>query len=234
MGASTVVRKRSPKKTRRRPRLQKEGQAVFEEALGERERERLSDVINRLIAVNFLVRDKERERYAIIRRERDRLERFFRFLGWDFIIDESHEVVFVAPPGAALRRNFNREETIWLLILRLIYEEKRHALLLSRQPVVTLAEIRAKYETFRLPLPGRTALERLVRLVRGYQLLDPLDGEGLTDDSRYVLHHTWLYAVDTQEILALQEKIARFSQSTDREGETGEGDDEEDAADRAE
>ncbi|WP_018131864.1 DUF4194 domain-containing protein [Effusibacillus pohliae] len=178
--------------------------------LSELEQERVRSVINRLIAVNFLVKERERETYLTIRRHRAELERFFQFLGWDLVVDERHECVFLHAPDSRLRRGLNRDQSIWLLTLRLIYEEKRQSLSLSEFPMTTTHEIRGKYETFRIPWLNRTQLEKMVQLCTRYHLLEPLDSDIRSDECRFRLFHTWIYVVDTDELQTIRGKIERY------------------------
>ncbi|MBA4601533.1 DUF4194 domain-containing protein [Thermoactinomyces sp. AMNI-1] len=186
--------------------------------LSELEQERVRAVINRLIAVNFLVKEKERESYMLIRRHRQALEQFFRFLSWDLIVDERHECVFLYASNNGLRRSLSRDESIWLLILRLIYEEKRQGLSLSEFPITTIHEIRSKYETFRFSWLKRTNLEKMVKLCEKYYLADTLDSDIRSDECRLRLFHTWLYVIDVDQLQTIHEKIRRYGENG-QEGE---------------
>jgi hypothetical protein len=181
-------------------------------ALGESDKQKMGAVLNRLLANNLLVKERDRETYMFLRRNREAAQAFFRFLQWEFILDDRHEVVFVQGPDSAIRRAFNRDETIWMLILRLIYQEKREALSLSEFPVATLYEIRSKYDTFRLPWINMTTLDRLVKLCARQQLLDALDDDIRSDDCRFRLFHSWIYFIDMDEVRALAERIERYRQ----------------------
>ncbi|MZP30658.1 DUF4194 domain-containing protein [Heliobacterium undosum] len=180
------------------------------ENLGEQDRERLRDVINRLMAVNFLLKELERERYALARRLRPQLEEFFKFLGWEITFDERHECIAVASPEGFHRRPLSREESIWLLVLRLIYQEKRQSLTLSDYPMTNLNEIRAKYETFRLPLFTKSRLVDLVRLGVHYKLMDALDEDVRADNCRFRLFHSLQHAIDGEVLETLHGKIMRY------------------------
>lgn len=178
--------------------------------LSESEREKVSTAINRLLAVNFAAKEKDRETYMIVRRHRDAVERFFRFLKWSLVVDERHECIFVQAADGGMRARLNRDQSIWLLVLRLLYQEKRQTLSLSEFPMTTTFEIRSKYETFRLPWLNRTNLEQNVRLCSRYQLMDALDDDVRVDDCRYRLFHTWQYAVQADELVTVQEKLRHY------------------------
>lgn len=184
--------------------------------LGEQEQERIRNAIKRLLTANFLVREKDREMYAVMRRHHDSLKQYFTFLGWEFVLDDRHECVYVHIPDRGLRQALDRDLSIWVLVLRFLYQEKRQELSISTVPMVTVHEIRSKYEAFRLPWLKKTKLERAVRLCVRYHLADVLDADIRADDCRIALYHTWLYVVDTEELDVIREKIERYGVSEDR------------------
>ncbi|MFH5181600.1 DUF4194 domain-containing protein [Paenibacillus sp. TAB 01] len=188
---------------------------MFQE-LADSERVRLREAINRLLEVNLLVKDKEREMYAVIRRNRAELSAYFQFLGWELTVDERHECVYLHIQDSRLRRRLDRDHTVWLLVLRLLYEEKRQGLTLSDYPMVTLYDIRSKYETFRLEWINRSVLDKLIRLCIQFQLLETLDNDNRTDDARFKLFHTWMYVIQVDEIKQLTERLERYE--TGQEG----------------
>lgn len=182
---------------------------MFQE-LADSERVRLREAINRLLEVNLLVKDKEREMYAVIRRNHAELSVYFQFLGWELTVDERHECVYLHIKDSRLRRRLDRDHTVWLLVLRLLYEEKRQGLTLSDYPMVTLYDIRSKYETFRLEWINRSVLDKLIRLCIQFQLLETLDNDTRTDDARFKLFHTWMYVIQVDEIKQLTERLERY------------------------
>lgn len=76
--------------------------------------------------------------------------------------------------------------------------------------MITLYEIRSKYETFRLEWVNRTALDRLVRLCVQAQLIEPLDSDIRSDDARFKLFHTWIYMIQTDEMQSLLDKLELY------------------------
>ncbi|HEY8528455.1 MAG TPA: DUF4194 domain-containing protein [Paenibacillaceae bacterium] len=183
---------------------------VLLESLGESEKAKIAAAINRLLAQNIFIREKDRETYTLIRRNREAVHAFFRFLGWEFILDERHEVIFVQAPDPSFRRPLTRDETLWMLVLRLIYQEKRESLTLTEFPMTTLYEIRSKYETFRLPWVNVTTLERVVRLCVRYHLMDALDSDLRSDDCRFRLFHSWIYLIPMEDVKAFTERIRQY------------------------
>ncbi len=188
-------------------------------SVSESEQKELQDVINKLISTNFLVKELDRASYYLASRHKEKLEEFFQFLGWDFVIDDRHETIFVSSQKGSHRKRLSREESIWMLVLRIIYQEKREGLSLSEFPVTTLYEIRAKYETFRLPSFTKSKVSDYIRLCTSYQLLDPIDSDWHSDDCRFRMFHSWLHMIDGESIQQLNQKILRYEVGTGEEDE---------------
>jgi hypothetical protein len=188
-------------------------------SVSEIEQKELQDIINKLISTNFLVKELDRASYYLANRHKEKLEGFFQFLGWDFVIDDRHETIFVSSPKGSHRKKLSREESIWMLVLRIIYQEKREGLSLLEFPIITLYEIRAKYETFRLPNFTKSKVSDYIRLCISYQLLEPIDIEWHSDDCRFRMFHSWLYMIDGESIHLLNQKILRYEMETGEEDE---------------
>lgn len=178
------------------------------------EREKVIDVINYLFAINFLIPITERGKYFTARKYQEYLQRFFCSFGWEFRCDTQNEVVFVNSPDAVHRRHLKLEESTWLLVLRLLYEEKRGELNWAECPVATLAEIRTKYEAFNLPLfEGRNKgkLKELVTLFKRYNLMDQLDEDINSEDCKFRLFHSLIYAVPADEAKVINNRIQKYA-----------------------
>ena len=178
--------------------------------LSESEQGKARDIIHRLLETNILVKDKDREGYMAARRYRQQLESYFGFLGWELTVDERHECGLLYIPNAGLRKRLDREQTLWLLVLRVLYEEKRSGLSLSEYPMITLYDIRSKYETFRIEWVNKTSLDKLIRLTIQSQLINPLDDDYRSDDARFKLYHSWMYVIQAEELHQLTDRLARY------------------------
>lgn len=178
------------------------------------EKEKVMEVINYLLGTNFLISATERQKYFIARKYENYLQKFFQSFGWTFRCDTQNEVVFVTSPDAVHRRQLKLEESTWLLVLRLIYEEKRGELTWSECPVTTLAEIRSKYEAFNLSLfEGRNKgkLKDLVSLCKRYNLIDQLDDEINLEDCRFQLFHSLMYAIPSDGCESVKNRIRAYT-----------------------
>ena len=188
------------------------------ELLNEEERIRIRNVIQSLLSCNFLTREHDAALYIAARRYREELSEYFQVIGWEFRVDERYEIVWLLSTGMAHRRALTMEESIWLLVLRLIYEEKRTGLSLSTFPMATLAEIHAKYLALHLPELKKTALQRLTQLSKQYRLADVLDRE-LSEEARIRLFHTLALAVDGEELSDLHKRLEIYRQRKEDDDE---------------
>jgi len=180
--------------------------------LSENEKVQVRQIINRLLSANILVKEREPELYQKARRHKAILDDFFKTLGWTFILDDRHDCAFVHSPENAHRLRLTRDDSIWLLILRLFYQEKRSELALSSFPIVSLHEIRAKYATFQIPFVNKTRLQELIKLGIAYKLIHPIDNDLRSDDCRFTLYHSLLHAVNSEQVEELYQRIARYAQ----------------------
>ncbi|MFD2172046.1 DUF4194 domain-containing protein [Tumebacillus lipolyticus] len=185
--------------------------------LSDLEQEKIKELINQLLGVNFLRKEVDRDKYLLAKRHKDALESYFKFLGWNFVLDDRNECIAVISPKADHRRHLKRDESIFLLVLRLLYQEKRQSLSLSDHPLITLHDIRSKYETFRLPFVKQTLLKQMVSMFKRYQLIDSLSTDVTSDDSKFHLFHTLLHAIDNKQLSTVEEMLKRYNFE---EGET--------------
>ena len=188
------------------------------EELNEEERVRIRSVIQSLLACNFLTREHDAALYIAARRYREHLVEYFQVIGWEFRVDERYEIVWLLSTGMAHRRALTMEESIWLLVLRLLYEEKRTGLNLSEFPMTTVAEIRAKYLALDMLDLKKTTLLRLTQLAKQYRLADVLDRE-LSEEARIRLFHTLALAVDGEELSDLYRRLETYRQRREENDE---------------
>lgn len=98
--------------------------------------------------------------------------------------------------------------TLYLLVLKLIYDEQMERVSTSINVYTTLREIHEKLGGYRLfkKQPAPTDIRRTVTLLKKYQILEPLDLlEDLNSDSRMIIYpcvNVVLMGDDARELLA--------------------------------
>ena len=108
--------------------------------------------------------------------------------------------------------------TLYLLVLKLIYDEQMESVSTSVNVYTTLREIHEKLGNYRLfkKQPSPTDIRRAVTLLKKYQILDPLDLlEDLNSESRMIIYpciNVVLMGDDARQLLAF------FDESAEDEG----------------
>ncbi len=137
------------------------------------------ELANYLLNHCFIIGNLEttREKYYLITNNEEELQAIFRPLGYSIVINRNLRVAQLVNLHELGRVEFQKYETILLLILRLLYVEKRESLSVSEQLVlVTVEEIEAEYNKLNLPKKlDRRTLEAALRTFKKYNLAIMLD-----------------------------------------------------------
>lgn len=136
-----------------------------------------AEAVRRLLAEGLIWRGDEGDAraYALLLRRRELIAEYLQVAGWELRHDERAQVFHAAHRDGAHRRRLSRDTTVWLLLLRLIYAEKRERveLSLTRFPTVTVAEVAQRYAEF---FPGqavrkKTSLDEALRTLQALKLI---------------------------------------------------------------
>lgn len=136
-----------------------------------------AEAVRRLLAEGLLWRGDEDDTraYAFLLRRRELLAEYLQVAGWELRHDERAQVFQAVHRDGAHHRRLSRDTTVWLLLLRLIYAEKRERveLSLTRYPTVTVGEVAQRYAAF---FPGqavrkKTSLDEALRTLQALKLI---------------------------------------------------------------
>jgi hypothetical protein len=187
--------------------------------LSPNEQAQFAEAIRRLLADGLIWREEESERriYHFIARRASSIRDYLSVVGWELRHDERLGIFQVTHSEGAHRRRLNRDTTIWLLLLRLIYAEKRERLevTLTRYPVVAIGAISQRYSEF---FPGQTvrkrgSLEDALRTLHDLKLVRAAGGGAprINDTENLIeLLPTLEAVVPAGEISALAEKLREY------------------------
>lgn len=113
------------------------------------EQEQFADAIQILLRDGIIWRDHPHDQrvYAFLAKRRGLISSYLRVGGWDLHHHPSLAIFQVVHRDHAHRRILTIEATIWLLLLRLIYTEKRldRTPLLTTYPTISLFELRQRH-----------------------------------------------------------------------------------------
>lgn len=209
---------------------------MFEELMESvAEREKFRVAANKLLNQCFLLKKKEdtRKDYIYVRENMILFGQYFDFLGYKVRINEDQGVIALVGDYETGRLQLTKIESIVLLILRLLYIEKRKEISSSYEDVVVLMEeIREKYSLLKIkskPVMDKGMEKRMISLFRKYNIIKNLDADVNQADTRIVIYPSVLMAVtvdDINELYALTDKkikeYVNLHDSDENDGETGE------------
>lgn len=201
--------------------------------LASSEQAQLAQAVRRLLADGLIWREHEEDRqtYGFLLRRRELVADYLAVGGWELRHEERVSAFHVVHREGAHRRHLSREVTVWLLLLRLIYAEKRERLevSLTRYPVVDVGAVAQRYAEF---FPGQNVRKRssLADALRSFQALKLVRAAGGGSiragqtDQMIELLPTLEIVVPAASVAALAERLRAYDRAAPERG--GGGDDE--------
>ncbi len=137
------------------------------------------EIANYLLNNCFLIGnvDSMKEKYYYVVNHEESFRQIFQPIGYTLAIHRNLRVVQLVNNHGTGRLALKKYESIFLLIFRLMYVEKRESLSTSEERVmVTVEEIQKEYEKLNLPRKfDRALLEDSLRNIKRYNLVQPID-----------------------------------------------------------
>lgn len=177
------------------------------------ERDIFRKAIHRLFAGSFVlrcIRDEE-EMYSFIVRNRAVFDAYCECAGWTLRVDEPLGVVSWKGPSPA-RFILTRDETVMLVIARLLYEEKKGEISLLEYPALRAENFLERYRTLTGIQLKKTRFSDLIRRLQSLRLVR-MEGSELTSDTMIAIYPSIALALDSSAVNSLHEKITRDSET---------------------
>lgn len=152
-------------------------------ALTDAEYDLFRKAVRSLLAHSFIVRGhrKDGHLYDFSIRNIGLLEAWFSCADIDLVRDEGLGVI-ACRTGSEMRARLSRDETCALLVLRLVFEEKRKELSLAAFPAITVFDFLQRYKALTDRDLAKTRLAELLKRLAAYRLIglpqDTIDPEG--------------------------------------------------------
>ena len=187
----------------------------YYDLLNEEEQDDMRDLIQLLLRQTFLLERKYDRRagrmvpvreYRFADRHLDFLKEYFRIAGIT-LRQNVHMGLIYIQEEALWGEKLSRLATIYILILKILYDEQMASVSSSNHVVVTLGMINGKAGDFHIltGMPSPTEMRKTIALLKKYQILEPLDVmEELDENSRMVIYpciNTVLVGDDVRELL---------------------------------
>lgn len=201
----------------------------YYEQLNAEEKEEITEIIQMLYRQTFILErkyDKRTGRLQYVKEFRACMKhlefiRSYLAIGGIRLCDNAHMGLIYIQSEQTWGEKLPKLATIYLLLLKLIYDEQMASASSSTNVVTTLGALNGKAGEFRVlrGLPSPTEMRRAIALLKKYQIVDPLDVlEELNENTRMVIYpciHAVLLGDDIRELLDT------FSEE-ERSGEDGE------------
>lgn len=198
----------------------------FEQLIPE-EQESITEVIQTLFRQTFLLERKFDRRlgrmqytqeYRVCSKHFEFLKLYFAAAG--ISLHENVHMGLIYIQGETLwGEKLPRLATIYLLILKLIYDEQMASVSSSSHIVTTLGAINGRAGEFRVlrTLPSPTEIRRTVALLKRYQVIEPLDVlEELNESTRLVIYPSIHAVLSGDDIRALLQTFGEADERQER------------------
>ncbi|MGN0371312.1 MAG: DUF4194 domain-containing protein [Enterocloster sp.] len=145
--------------------------------------------------------------YRILSRHLEFIREYFAVSGVT-VLENSHMGIIYIQGEGLVGDKLPRLATLYVLALKLIYDEQMESVSTSVNVYTTLREVHDKLGTYRLfrKQPSPTDIRRTITLLKKYQLIEPLDLlEDLNSESRLIIYpciNVVLMGDDVRELLA--------------------------------
>ncbi len=178
------------------------------------------DIANKLLASTFLARDKKdnKDNYYFVVSYKEVFDEFFAILGYEVKLDQGVGAIMLKSDQNTGFLKLRRDETIILLILRILYHERLKETSLNENVVITVLDIHEKYNFLEIKKRiNKTDLVSALRLFRRFNLIETI-GDITMSNTKVVIMPTILYAINTEEITEVYNTVSRIvSEAGDEE-----------------
>lgn len=201
----------------------------YYEELPQEEQRKVTEVIVQLYRQTFLLErryDRKTKRYQINRdyyecgRHLEFIRAYFAIMDIEVTENSQMGVIYIRGEQV-LGEKLPRLATLYILVLKLLYDEQMSTVSSSVNAMTTLGEIHEKLGAYRLlpRQPSVTEIRRCLALLKRYQLIEPMDILEETDgSSRLVIYPTVNVVLMGDDVRALIETYTEGDEEDDESG----------------
>ena len=173
------------------------------EGMLQKEKDNFGRICNRLLGTRFLCKGNQNTRpdYYFVLKYRKEFKEYLGVLGYRLEINEEYGVV-----------QLTLYDSIVLLILRILYDEKKRQLSAVEEVIVTLGDIQDRFLSLNIrdKIIDKTTMRNALSLFRRYQIVELLDRDLGDEESRVLIYDSILMAVRVEDIKAAFEKLETY------------------------
>lgn len=190
--------------------------------LSSKDKDTFKKTSNLLFNNCFVSRTTDLYEYSFIVRNIEVLDNHFSAMGFKIVLNESTKVAQLVNEDGKTKQKLKLGETIILLLLRVLYEEKRRDLTQLDDVMITVRDIHEKFNATKMKdnLIGKTTLRNAIATFKGYNLLKVLDSDLTKDNSRIILYPTILMANSVGNIQDSYDRISEYEKGEPEDEDT--------------
>lgn len=199
---------------------------MFLDGVLQRDKDEFARVCNRLLSNCFICKNNEatRKDYYFVTKYRKEFQEYLSVLGYRLEINEEYGVIQVTNPMNYNRYNMKLMESIIILILRILYDEKKRELSVSDEVIINMGDIHEKFMNLKIrdKIIDKTTMRNAISTMRRFQLIEVLDKNLYNEDSRIIIYDSILMAVRVEDIKLAYDKIDKYRKGSEYNEETDE------------
>ena len=200
----------------------------YYEELSPEEQRKVTESISQLYRQTFLLErryDRKTKRYQINKeyyqcsKHLDFIKAYFAIMDIEVVENSQIGVIFIRGEQV-VGEKLSKLATLYILVLKLIYDEQMSTASNSINAMTSLAEIHEKLGTYKLlkKQPSITEIRRTIALLKRYQLIEPLEVlEVMDGGSRLVIYPTVHVVLMGDDVRAL---IETYGEGDEEDGES--------------
>ena len=198
----------------------------YYEELPPEEQRKVTESIQSLYRQTFLLErryDKKTKRYQVNReyyqcgKHMEFIKAYFAIMDIEVIENSQIGVIYIRGEQV-IGEKLSKLTTLYILILKLIYDEQMSAVSTSVNAITSLGDIHEKLGSYRLlkKQPSVTEIRRSIALLKRYQLIEPLDIlEEMDGQCRMVIYPTINVVLMGDDVRALIETYTEGDEEDD-------------------
>lgn len=196
------------------------------ENLNSRDKDEFTRICNKLFSICFINKhsDKTKKDYYFILKNKQLFESYIGVLGFRLDINEDYGVIQMVNNKNYNHLNLKLYESIILLILRIIYDEKRRELSLSNEVIISIGDIQEKFRALNIrekPI-DKTTMSSSLKLFKKFNLIEPQDKDLTNEDTSLIIYNSILMAVRMDDIQKIYKNLEVYKKGGDSDEEIDE------------
>ena len=177
----------------------------------QKDKDEFQRICNRLLSHCFLCKGNvtNKSDYYFVLKFKNQFKEYLEVLGYRLEINEEYGVIQLTNPKNYNRVNLKLFESIILIILRILYDEKKRELSMSNEVIVNLGDIHDKFLSLNIrdKLVDKTSMRNILSLFKRFQIIETLDKDLTNEESRVLIFDSILMAVRVEDIKQAYEKL---------------------------